>query len=225
MTQRRITKVEASPLFWKDLADWRKHPEYVKIRGNIGGMVARLMRGEPGGDVGFQGLHLWDGIKHLHVGAKLVVFTAYPQEDTLRICALKKHDFYGFKKERKSLAGNAASVVHRAAAASAKPFPDWGRISWKDPAEIIDHPELLEISRESLDRLYQEIAQEGDDFVLLNRATAGMSDKNASRVADAWLTDLLRAEAAVQEALLVRDRHRHDHSPAEIFTGWRPEPD
>ena len=225
--QKKISKVEVSALFWKDLDDWRRHPEYAKIRANIAGLVERVLRGEPGGDVGFTGLSAWDGVKHMHVGQKLIVFTAYPKDDTLRICALKKHDFYGFKRERKSMAANAARVILRAAAAVPKPFPDWNKISWKDPSEVIDHPELAEMSRDALDALYQDIAEEGDTFKKLRRATEGMTEKNAARVADAWLEDLLRAENAVQAAILKRARHRHLSTPKETFTSWAditPEP-
>lgn len=221
MRQRVIRKVEVSSLFWKDLDDWRRHPDYAKIRGNIGAMVAAVMRGEPGGDLPFRGLDAWEGVRHLHVGSKLVLFTAYPDEETVRICALKKHDFYGFKRERKSMANNAANVVLRAALSAAQPFPDWGRITWRDPSEIPDHPELREVSREALDSLYQELAQEGEDFSRLRKATEGMTAKNASRVADAWLEDLLVAEAAVQTIILERARYRHAHTPPEIFTVWQ----
>lgn len=220
MKHRVIRKVEVSSLFWKDLNDWRKHPEYAKIRANIGAMVSSVMRGEPGGDISFRGLDAWEGVRHLHVGSKLILFTAYPDDETLRICALKKHDFYGFKRERKSMANNAANVVLRAAFAASQPFPDWGKINWRDPAEILTHPELREISREALDSLYQELAQEGEDFVRLRKATEGMTDRNAARVADAWLDDLLTAEAAVQSVILERARYRHAHTPSELLTTW-----
>lgn len=223
--QKKISKVEVSALFWKDLDDWRRHPEYAKIRANIAGLVERVLRGEPGGDVGFTGLSAWEGVKHMHVGQKLIVFTAYPQDDTLRICALKKHDFYGFKRERKSMAANAASVVLRAAMSPAKTFPDWGKVSWKDPADILSHPELMEHSRDALDTLYQEIVEEGDSFARLRRATDGMSETNANRIAEAWLEDLLRAEEKVQTVILARARHRHAHTPAEAFTRWLPDLD
>lgn len=224
MSNRKITKVEVSALFWRDLDDWRKHAEYHKIRGAIGDMVERVMRGEPGGDLPFQGLSTWGGVRHMHVGAKLVVFTAYPDNDTLRICALKKHDFYGFKRERKSMAVNAAHVILRAALAEPKPFPDWGRFTWKDPSEVPDHPELKEMSREALDALYQDVVREGEDFGKLRKATEGMTDKNASRIADAWLEDLLKAENAVQSAILERARYRHDHTPTELFERWSETP-
>ncbi len=225
MSQRIIKKVEVSPLFWKDLSDWRKNPDYAKVRGNIGAMIGKVMRGEPGGEAPFRGNDAWEDVRHIHVGAKLVLFATYPDEETIRICALKKHDFYGFKRERKSMATNAANVILRAAMAETKPFPDWGKITWKDPAELLDHPELPELSREALDALYQDLAQEGEDFTRLRRATEGMTDRNASRVADAWLDDLLKAEARVQDVILARARHRHDHSPAELFTRWEESPE
>lgn len=223
MKQRIIKRVEVSSLFWKDLGDWRKHPEYPKIRASIGQFVANVMRGEPGGDISFAGLNSWDGVRHLHVPAKLILFTAYPDDSTVRICALKKHDFYGFKRERKSMSHNAVRVVHRAREAPAQPFPNWNQIIWRDPAEVPGHPELRELSRESLDALYQQIAQESEDFALLRRATDGMSERNAARIADAWLDDLLTAEAAVQEMILERARYRHGHTPPEVMTSWVPE--
>lgn len=218
----KIKKIEVSPLFWKDLADWRKLPEYPKIRANIGAFVAAITRGESGGEMGFRGVKMWEDIKHLHVGSKLVLFTKTTDEDTIRICALKKHDFYGFKRERKSMAGNAVGVILRAAVADPKPSPDWGKISWSDPSDIHAHPELRELSRDALDALYQEVAEEGETFEKLDRATSGMSEKNALRVADAWLGDLLRAEKEIQDAILFRARLRNDRTPASTFTSWVP---
>ena len=220
MNQRKIKKVEVSKLFWRDLDDWRKHPEYHKIRSHIGKMVEKVMNGDPGGDVPFMGNPVWEDIRHIHVGQKLVMFTRYTDDETLRICALKKHDFYGFRRERKNQASNAAQVILRAAMAAASPFPEWGKISWKDPSEIPDHPELKELSRDSLDKLYQEIMEEGEEFTRLRTAISGMSDKNAERISDGWLEDLLKAESAVQEMILTKARHRKDNTPPDIFTAW-----
>lgn len=217
--QRKIKKVEVSSLFWNDLSDWRKHPGYPKIRADIGGMVSKMMRGEFAGDSPFRN-KVWEDVRHLHVSSKLIVFLTYPDEETVKICALKKHDFYGFKNNRSNIERNSASVILRSAIAQSKPFPDWGRMSWRDPSEILDHPELLEMSREALDTLYQEICQEGEDFLKLRKATEGMTDKNASRIADAWLEDLMRAEGVVQDAILKKARYRHEHTPEDLLTQW-----
>lgn len=224
MTQRQVKKIEVSALFWKDLDSWRKHPDYQKIRANIGDFVNKVMRGQPGGDVNFKGNPLWEDVRHLHVGSKLIAFMRYTDDDTLRICALKKHDFYGFKNERKSMAGNAARVILNASVSASRAFPDWGKLTWKDPSELHNHPEIREMSREALDTLYQDIAEEGETFARLEKATEGMSEKNADRIADSWLADLLVAEQQVQEVILMRARYRHDHTPAKIFTDWVPTP-
>lgn len=118
MTQqnRTITKVEVSDLFWKDLAKWRSSKEYPAIRAGIADMVLAAARGGNGGDKNFTGGNkIWTGIRHKHLPAKLILFTMYPDGDTMRICALKKHDFYGFKNERKSRAADAAHKVRNAA--------------------------------------------------------------------------------------------------------------
>lgn len=220
MTQRTIRRVEVSSLFWRDLDDWRRHPDYDRIRADVAGMVGRMMRGEPAGDAPFRGASFWGGVRHMHVAAKLIVFLTYPDEETVRLCAIKKHDFYGFRSERKSLAANAASVVLRSALSEPQPYPDWGRLSWRDPADILTSAELRELSRDALDALYREVVEEGESFGRLRRATEGMTDRNAARVADAWIEDLLRAEAAVQAVILERASHRHAHTPPEVLTGW-----
>lgn len=223
MSTRTITKVEVSKLFWKDLAKWRSHKDYWTIRRQIGEMVGKVAAGEPGGDNPFSG-KLWTGIRHMHVAAKLIVFSTYTDDETLRICALKKHDFYGFKRERKSLAENAAQKIRTAADSPAVASPGWSTIKWADPGEIPGHPELPECSREALDDLYQEILEEADTLERLERQIGTLSARTGQRVAEAWIESLIEAQEAVEAQILKAARRQPDSLPALEFERWLTEP-
>lgn len=73
MANRVVKRVETSKLFWKDLEEWRRHPDYKKIRREINDMLKRMSAGENAGERGFNN-SVWEDIKHKHVSAKLVVF-------------------------------------------------------------------------------------------------------------------------------------------------------
>ena len=163
---------------------------------------------------------VWEGISHMHVAAKLIVFLTYPDADTVRLCALKKHDFYGFGSEKKSVAGDAARKIHNTAAKPPAPSPEWPSLRWSDPGEVAGHPELPELSREALDRLYREILDETDSFSRLERRIEGLHSVAAQRVADRWMDDLSLAQEAVEDAILRIAAMKRRHLLARDFEAW-----
>lgn len=223
MSARKITKVEISKLFWKDLAKARNNPDYWTIRKQIGEMVSKAAAGEPGGDNPFSGKR-FSGIRHMHVAAKLIVFTTYPDDDTMRICALKKHDFYGFKRERKGMAEKAAQKIWNASNSPAVRSPGWGSIKWSDPGEIPGHPELPECSSETLNALYQEVLDEIDSLEKLDAQISGMSNRTGQRVAESWIESLIEAQEAVEMQILKQARRKPDALPVAEFERWAISP-
>lgn len=224
MSARKITKVEISPLFWKDLAEWRTHRDYRLIRRHIAEMVGRLSRGESGGDLPMKNKVVWGGIRHMHVPASLVVFTSYPDPDTVRICALKKHDWYGYGSQRTNIEATAGKKLRNAAEKPAVRSPEWSSLKWADPSEIAGHPELSEMARDGLDRLYREIMDEMDTFSRLGARIETCHRKEAALISDRWLEDLVSAQEAVECAILTLASMRRDHLTVEEVRDWVPEP-
>lgn len=217
----KVTKIEVSSLFWRDLAEWRTHKEYFSVRARIAELVLRAGAGEPAGYVPFNGRKgVWDGIGHAHVGNKLTLFTTRPDGDTLRLCAVKKHDFYGFRSERKGRANDAARKVHNASVSPHEPSPGWSGLRWRDPSEVASHPELRELSDAGLRGLYQEILEEGDRFDRLAQAVSGLSPRMRGAVEEAWVASLIEAKEAVEAEIIRSARPPRPHLEPVEFEGW-----
>ncbi|PTX52308.1 hypothetical protein IQ03_01098 [Gemmobacter caeni] len=217
----KVTKIEVSSLFWRDLAEWRTHKEYFSVRARIAELVLRAGAGDPAGDVPFTGRkEVWDGIGHAHVGNKLTLFTTRPDGDTLRLCAVKKHDFYGFRSERKGRANDAARRIHNASVSPHDPSPGWSGLRWRDPSEVASHPELRELSDAGLRGLYQEILEEADRFDRLGQAVSGLSPRMRGAVEEAWVTSLIEAKDAVEAEILRSARPPRPHIEPAAFEGW-----
>jgi hypothetical protein len=216
----KVTKIEISSLFWRDLGEWRTHKDYFSVRARIAEMVMRAGAGEPAGDAPFNGRkELWDGIGHTHVGIKLTLFTTRPDGDTLRLCAVKKHDFYGFRSERKGRANDAARKVHNASVSPHDPSPGWSGIRWRDPSEIPAHPELRELSETGLRAPYQDLHTEADRFDRLAEAVKDLSPRMREAVEEAWTSGLIEAIGAVEAEIIRTARSPKAHLEPALFEG------
>ena len=217
---KTITRVEISSLFWDDLTDLRSHPDYRKLRASIAATIQSMARGENAGDRAFQGRDIWGSIRHKHIGSKLILFLVYPDADTVRLCAIKKHDFYGFRRERKSRVEDAARKIGNAAASPHTPSPNWPSLKWTDPGAIAQHIELRELSREGLSSLYQEVLEEIDTLALPCQRIEGMSDKLARSFTDGWFEGLEEAQSAIEDQLCELARKAKPHFSPKAFETW-----
>lgn len=224
----KIKSVEVCGLFWDDLEKWRTHPKYWKIRDDISNLIQAAGRGDPTGEKPFGGLKtLWKGINHTHVSAKLIVFTAR-DGDTMRLCAMKKHAFYGFKNEGTSKANKAAQVIRNAIAADPVPSPEWKSLSWKDPGILIDNPELPELSRDGLEGLYHEVLEEADTLERMERAMAkaDLSPAMEEAFAESWVEALIKAQECVEAEIIAASRRRKPKAmKLAHFDDWSEKPE
>ena len=222
MQQPPIKKVEFSKFFWKNMSDWRQHPDILNIRKNMADVVQKRARGEFGGDVAFKGGNHLDGILHCHVGNKLTLFTAYPEPGVMRLVALTKHDFYGFGKERARAVTSAVTKLRNAIAAESVVSPEWGNFSWSKPSDIAGHPEIRELSIGRLSVLSDELMEEAEDFTKFRRACKGMSDSIVAEAFDSWCDDLIVAQDIVSNTLLELSQNRKAYLKPEDLAHWSP---
>jgi len=217
----KVTKIEVSSLFWRDLSEWRTHKEYFSVRSRIAELVMKAAAGEPAGDTPFNGRKaVWDGVGHAHVGNKLTLFTTRPDGETLRLCAVKKHDFYGFRNERKGRANDAARKIHNASASPHAPSPGWSGLKWRDPSEIPSHPELAELSDKGLRALYDEVNTEAETFGRLAETVQELSPRMRAAVEEAWMSGLVDALDAIETAIIRSARRPKAHIEPDRFEGW-----
>jgi hypothetical protein len=220
-TLPKVKRIEISSLFWRDLSEWRTHAEYFSVRARIAELVIRAGSGEPAGDAPFNGRKsVWDGVRHAHVGNKLTLFTIRLDGDTLRLCAIKKHDFYGFRNERKGRAHDASRKIHNAAASPHLASPGWPGLRWRDPSEVVTHPELRELSDQGLRGLYQEILDEADRFDRLEEAVRTLSPRMRAAMEEAWVSSLIEAKDAVEAQIIRSARTPRPHLEPVDFEGW-----
>ena len=225
---RTIDKIEVSDLFWKDLGLWRGHGDYFAIRKSIAEMVLLASSGTLAGDKAFTGGRaVWSGIRHKHLPAKLICFTMYPHDHTMRLCAVKKHDFYGVRNERRSRVDDAAHKIRGAAERPAARSPHWAGLRWEHPAELVVHPELPELSADALTRLHADIIAEQDGLVRLERRieAMGLSGERELEFMDAWMSGLCDAQVRVEESLIALATRLPDYLEPEAFEPWLAGPE
>lgn len=221
----RVTKVSVAPLFWADLRDWRRSPDYAKLRSSIARFVQLNAQGLPAGDQPFIGNKaVWKGISHAHVGFKLTLFVTRPAPDEVRLCCVKKHSFYGYGSERKSQKTHAPKIVGSAAEAEHQSRPNWPSLKWKEPADILVHPELRELSDKGLSDLCQEIEHEMDTLERFERSMqgSGLSLRLQDKILDAWAHDLKSSLSSVDTQIALNARRQKPYLVPESQDVWLP---
>ena len=196
-----IRKVEVSRGFWGDLEGLRHESFYGDLRRAVGRYLEDMQAGRPIPEAGFKNSKL-RGVKHLRLPRGLRLFYAYTGEGCVRLCRIADHKSYGFKGKHRSREAEAADRLRREIEAPAAPSPGWATLPWRRPSELLDHPELAEVSTEGLQRLLDEVEGEVDGLPRLCRdvGVRGAEELPEEKV-DAWLEDLVRAADALAQEL------------------------
>lgn len=219
MAHRKITKINGSKLFWKELGALRNHPDYWVIRANIKNIIQVMERGESPGDRGFRSPDM-EGLRHIRVASKLWLFFGHQEEGEVKLVTVGKHDIYGFGNERSNIKASTSKRLQNALHGPNVRSPEWKSIKWVEPSDVMNHPELLELSREGLEALYNELLEEADTLERLEQATKSLSKRSADRVGYGWLDDLDEVIHFVEATLVKSARKKVPYLTPKDFENW-----
>jgi hypothetical protein len=79
------------------------------------------------------------------------------------------HHDYGFNNKGTNAGQVMANRIDQAIARGHVASPDWDTIKWSTPMELLDHPELAELSLAALGRVHTAVQVEAETFELLLR--------------------------------------------------------
>lgn len=224
MTARpSVTTVEVSPVFWKNLGEWRRTSEYGRIRADIARVVAAAAAGDNTGERAFRNPS-WGDIRHVHVASKLILFTSRPEQGVLRLCAVDLHRNYGFKGVGNGREVVAARRMSNLARGPSLLRPDWPDIRWTVPGKLLHDPEIQEASSEAVLRLRDELDDESHTLARMEEHLAAVPAVRRDDAATAWIDDLIAARDVVEAEVLSRMRHGLDRDRLRTaeFEKWTP---
>jgi hypothetical protein len=217
---RKIKAVETSDIFWNDLKGLRKESWYADIRKSIAKFVTDLAKGLPVRERGFSNPNL-KGVMHVGLPKDMRLFHVYPDDSVLRLCLVADHRVYGFKGKNKSKEASTANRVWRSAEGEVVQSPKWDDIKWKNPADLVDNPELNEMSIKGLHDINVSLNAEIDDFQLLIRfAKVPTVNEVPDKVLGPWLEDLVSAQESVIDAMDLVCKRRRKPLVIEDFQCW-----
>ncbi len=205
---RGITKVVLTDLFWETLGELRGTACYEQAVSNVKICIAYKMRDRghmSNHDTPFSGQKELRGIWHCHIVKdpfKVLFYTV--EDDTLNLCKVGDHSDYGWKGKNSKSAQRLALSVSNAIRRGNIPFSDWKPFRWTDPAAVAVHTDVAMMSRQSLDRLDQELLHEFESLALLSRRYGGDPARVPLDAAIKWLSEIEQARDALQEVMSTR---------------------
>lgn len=217
---RQIDVIEASDIFWSDLRVLRKESWYPEIRRSIAKFVTDMANGNTVKERGFSNSRL-KGVMHVSLPKDMRLFHVYPENTTLRLCIVANHKVYGFKGKNKARENATADRIWRAAESDHARSPMWDIIKWRRPSDLINNPELHEMSVEGLNTLSEELNLEVVELSRLKRLMRKTEvDSIPSDVLDAWFEDLVTAQEYVFETIESHLKERRQSLRVNDFEGW-----
>jgi predicted DNA-binding ribbon-helix-helix protein len=195
--KRKITRIEASVTFWKDLEAVRKESWYTQLRRSIAEFVTEVADGCNAREKGFSNPKL-KGIMHVKLPKGMRLFHVYPESDLLRLCLVVDHSVYGFNGKHMGREARTADKIWRDFEVPVVHSPFWDDMKWKLPSDILSNPEISEMSNTGLNTLLAEIEDESHNFARLIRALGvkSMDDVSEDQY-DLWAESLIEAQDLV----------------------------
>jgi mRNA-degrading endonuclease YafQ of YafQ-DinJ toxin-antitoxin module len=220
-----IRYVITTALFWKTLAQYRRHGNYLTLRDKIDETVYhkvqdrhhRTQRDKP-----FEATSKLRDIWHTHLSKELDAVLFYTLSgDDLTLALVGNHGDYPNAGKNKSKEAPFAARIWKAVGDGHVPSPAWQKIRWSHPGELIGHRDLPEMDARAIDALRWEIREETRNFVHFEKLTGldHLDDDNVEEVL-AYLDTLEKVDNelahAAMNAKLSFEKHA-DRMPAAKF--------
>jgi hypothetical protein len=193
-------------LFWDTLEKHRGHARYADIRAKIAFCVERKLEDPTfsnSNDQPFLGnASKWlAGIWHAKLAANPDVVLFYTLGgDTMNLAMIGSHHDYPHSGKNlgksEGLGRKIRSWVERGHVAT----PEWSRIKWTVPADVLASPELLDTSMDELERVMDELELELGDAPIYERVHGSALIDQSEEVITEWLTTTDAALEAVRQA-------------------------
>ena len=220
MSDRKIKQVKVSKVFWKDLGEVRKKTEYWAIRKSIAKTIESAFKGKEINDRTFQN-RVWEGIAHIKTPGKLILFTRREADETLALAGLRKHDSYGYKNESKGAVASTAKTLLNGLAAGPVRSPEWSSISWSTPMDILNNPEVSEMSREGLEKLLAVLTDESYTLERLERKIEKVPLELRGDFENQWFTAVDDAMIFLKREIQNFSKRSDQHLSVSDFESWK----
>jgi mRNA-degrading endonuclease YafQ of YafQ-DinJ toxin-antitoxin module len=220
-----IKYVITTALFWKTLAEYRRHGNYLTLRDKIDETVYhkaqdrhhRTQRDKP-----FDATSKLRDIWHTHLSKEFDAVLFYTVAgDDLTLAMIGNHGDYPNAGKGKSKEAPFAARIWNAVGEGHVPSPEWQKIRWSHPAELLGHRDLPEMDPRVVDALRSEIREEIQSFARFEKLTGldHLDDDNIGEVL-AYLDTLEKVDNelahAAMNAKLSFEKHA-DRTPVAKF--------
>jgi mRNA-degrading endonuclease YafQ of YafQ-DinJ toxin-antitoxin module len=204
-----ITKVITTSLYWETLGELRNTPRYEKVRESINNLVR--MKAERRGPVNgrdqmfaVKSLPALYGLWHCAISRSpdVVLFYAV-NDDTLTLGMLGTHDdFPNHRSTNTSRLNGVGTRIRNSMAEGHVPSPRWTDLKWSRPGDLIEHPEVEELSSSALTELLEVLEREATDAPLFERLHGRPILDCDEPTIDAWLSEVEKAHGHVCELVM-----------------------
>lgn len=204
-------------LFWKSMAEYRRHGSYLVLRDKIDEVVYRKVQDKTSRgqfDKPFDNGGKLRDIWHAQLSRDFDAVLFYTVSgDELTLAALGNHGDYPHAGKHKHKAGPLADRIWNAVSTGQSVSPGWKKLKWNHPRELVDHRDLHEMDVRVLAAIRDELRAEMDGLSKFGALTGLDADDEANLEAVLDYIDLVeRADNAVarasERAELSMKRHR-----------------
>jgi len=170
-----IRYVITTELFWKTLADYRRHGTYLTLRDKIDETVYnkvqdrhhRTQRDKP-----FDATSKLRDIWHTHLSKELDAVLFYTVSgDVLTLAMIGNHGDYPNAGKNKSKEAPFAARIWNAVGTGHVASPEWKKIRWTHPSDLLGHRDLHEMQASVIDEIRRELREEATSFARFERVT------------------------------------------------------
>lgn len=191
-------------LFWDTLAEHRTAPYYRTLRAKLLAIGAHKTLSDSqfsAADRSFKNNDL-KNIRHIRLVQNPEITLFYHTSSGVTTFAmLGNHTDYGFKGINMTAETRTGVRVHNASVSVEKPSPTWPSLRWQDPLDIVNNPDIPEMSRDALKDLMAEILEEEKDAPRFERKHGCSVLDCHEDIFEKYISDVQKASQFVNNVL------------------------